>query len=226
MEIRARDPDADVLLLQFKGSKTDYQTVCVGASIDVGVDLVTIGFPKGSDRSTIKGVLSNKSGPSGLWQTDTAFSQGYSGAPVFGASRARAIVPRAGSRASAAKRSCCAPASARSAARSSGLRRSVASARWSIARSRRRMRSARPRTRSGSASRRCGTCASPPKRRASSSRRSTWRCSASPAARPRPRRAPARRRTLSPSWGIALRDQSGNLRRSEDLLADLADGGP
>ena len=73
-------------------------------------------------------------------------------------------------------------------------------ARWSIARSRRRMRSARPPTRSASASRRCRSCASPPRRPASSSRRSTWRCSASPAGRPRRRRARARPRTRWRRW--------------------------
>ena len=37
------------------------------------------------------------------------------------------------------------------------------------------------------------------------------------------RMAPAKPRMPSLSMGIALRDQSGNLRRSEDLLGDVAD---
>ena len=50
----------------------------------------------------------------------------------------------------------------------------------------------------GSASRRCRSCASPPRRRAASSRRWTWRCNASSAEWPRPPTA---------RMGIALRDQ-------------------
>src|SRR5919106_180666 len=64
------------------------------------------------------------------------------------------------------------------------------------------MPSARPRTRSGSASRRCRSCGLPPRRPGSSSRPSTWRCSASPGVLPRPRRARARRRTLSRRWAL------------------------
>src|SRR5687767_7881942 len=52
----------------------------------------------------------------------------------------------------------------------------------------------------GVASRRCRSCALLRRRPASSSRRSTWRCRASPAARPRRRRARARPRTLLPRW--------------------------
>lgn len=86
MEIRAREQDADVLLLQFRGNRTDYRTVTVcfgGTPPAEGDDLVAIGFPRGSDRSIIRGGLSNTSGSGGLWQTDTPFVYGYSGGPVF-----------------------------------------------------------------------------------------------------------------------------------------------
>ena len=125
------------------------------------------------------------------------------------ASRARAIALRAGSRAWGARRSCCAPAFARSVAPLSALRRSVVLERWSTARSRPRMRSARPPTRSELVSRRCRSCASPRRRPASSSRPSTWRCSASPAGRPRRRRALARPRTR----GVRERRRDRHQRR-------------
>jgi S1-C subfamily serine protease len=86
MEVRARDPDADVMLLKFQGSRMDYKTVdmcTTGVSVDVGADLVTLGFPINSDLSVTRGVLSNKDGPGGLWQTDDVFNRGFSGAPVF-----------------------------------------------------------------------------------------------------------------------------------------------
>ena len=88
-----------------------------------------------------------------------------------------------------------------------------------IARSPRPMQSARLPTRSESVSRRCRSCGSPPRRRASSSRRWTWRCSASPAVRPRRRRGPARRRMRWPRWAsccatrAAILQQRGPARR-------------
>jgi hypothetical protein len=70
-----------------------------------------------------------------------------------------------GSRGSAARRSCCAPASARWVARSPASPQWVVSPPWSIARSRRPMPSAGPPTPSVSVSRRCRSCGSPPRRR-------------------------------------------------------------
>src|ERR687891_1798904 len=85
------------------------------------------------------------------------------------------------------------------------------------------MPSARPPTRSVSVWRRCRSCASLPRPRASSSRHWTWRCSASPARAAEAAQGTGEAKDALAQMGIALREQSGNLRRSEDLLADVAD---
>jgi hypothetical protein len=84
------------------------------------------------------------------------------------------------------------------------------------------MPSARPRTRSGSASRQCRSCGSLPRHRASSSRPSMalqrFTRRAAEAAQ-----GTGEAKDALAQLGIALGDQSGNLRQSEDLLGDVAD---
>jgi hypothetical protein len=74
---------ADVLLLRFRGNRTDYPVVkvCSGVTAELGDRLVTLGFPKEQDLSIIDGLLSNKS--QNEWQTSVPFTYGYSGGPVF-----------------------------------------------------------------------------------------------------------------------------------------------
>lgn len=88
------DPAADLMLLKFEGDRKDYVPVtklCLGPTrIEDGDRVVTIGFPKGSERSVLEGTISN-SGAGKLWQTSLQVIYGYSGAPVFATSDSRVV---------------------------------------------------------------------------------------------------------------------------------------
>lgn len=45
--------------------------------------LLAYGFPKGSDLSSVDGILSSKTSPRGRWQTSVTFYPGYSGGPIL-----------------------------------------------------------------------------------------------------------------------------------------------
>ncbi len=85
IEVIDNSVNLDLALLRFKGNSNAYQTVkiCPGAKLDVGDALVAVGFPKESELSTLNGILSNKSAQRGMYQTNVAVMEGYSGAPVF-----------------------------------------------------------------------------------------------------------------------------------------------
>jgi serine protease Do len=79
------EPNSDLMLLKFRGNRSNYKKVniCDGIDLEPGDELVSLGFPKGSELSVINGILSNTSADQGLYQTNVDFIEGYSGGPVF-----------------------------------------------------------------------------------------------------------------------------------------------
>ena len=86
MEVVKRDPELDLVLLQLQiPSSLSTRPVKVGRSSNVALDsaLYALGFPGTSDLSPATGILSNRSGPKGRWQTTLGINRGNSGGPVF-----------------------------------------------------------------------------------------------------------------------------------------------
>lgn len=55
-------------------------------SVPIGSSVYVIGYPVDQDISISPGIISNKSGPRGRWQTSTPLNPGNSGGPAFGES--------------------------------------------------------------------------------------------------------------------------------------------
>lgn len=55
-----------------------------GLSVPIGSSVYVIGYPVDQDISISTGIVSNKTGPRGRWQTTTPLNPGNSGGPVFG----------------------------------------------------------------------------------------------------------------------------------------------
>jgi len=86
VEVVKREPELDLILLalQIPASFTT-QPVQIGGSSTMSLDaaLYALGFPGRSDLAPATGILSNRSGPKGRWQTTLAINRGNSGGPVF-----------------------------------------------------------------------------------------------------------------------------------------------
>jgi S1-C subfamily serine protease len=74
----------DVALLQLQHPAT-WTPLLIGASTNLTNDarLITLGFPLGGDLASAEGLLSNRSGKKGLFQTTLPINRGNSGGPVF-----------------------------------------------------------------------------------------------------------------------------------------------
>lgn len=85
MELVKRDEDLDIALLLLPESGIAWQPVTFGDSAKVPDDapLYALGFPGSSDLSPAPGILSNRFGPHGQWQTTLPINRGHSGGPVF-----------------------------------------------------------------------------------------------------------------------------------------------
>lgn len=85
LELVKRDDDVDVALLMLPDVGVRWRPVKRGNSKSVPKDalLYTLGFPGSSDLSPATGILSNKFGPRGIWQTTLPINPGNSGGPVF-----------------------------------------------------------------------------------------------------------------------------------------------
>lgn len=79
-----KDPDFDVavLLLPDTGWK-NYLSFGDSTAVPKDTRLYTLGFPGASDLASADGLLSNKRGPRGHWQTTLPLNYGNSGGPVF-----------------------------------------------------------------------------------------------------------------------------------------------
>jgi hypothetical protein len=55
-------------------------------SVPVGSSVFVLGYPVDQDISISPGIISNKTGPDGRWQTSTPMNPGNSGGPAFGES--------------------------------------------------------------------------------------------------------------------------------------------
>jgi S1-C subfamily serine protease len=86
-KVVATDADADLALLQVKGSKFKALPLGKGLPIRLGEEIVTVGTPKSLDlgQSVGKGIVSGKrqEGALTLIQTDMPVSAGNSGGPIF-----------------------------------------------------------------------------------------------------------------------------------------------
>lgn len=80
-----RDDDVDGMLLLFPDTGAQWQPVTRGNSHNVPKDasLYALGFPGNLDLSPATGILSNKFGPKGTWQTTLGINRGQSGGPIF-----------------------------------------------------------------------------------------------------------------------------------------------
>lgn len=87
LEIIDQTLPQDLLLLKlpYPDPTTPYPVVqvCRIAGVHVGDPVVHVGFPLGLEVAVVNGVLSSKSGPAGLWQTNLALNYGNSGGPIF-----------------------------------------------------------------------------------------------------------------------------------------------
>jgi len=80
------DPVLDVGLLKFpEGTGISIAPLPIGddRNVQAGGKLVSLGFPLQSDLTPHEGLLGNKNGPHGRWQTDIKMNHGDSGGPVF-----------------------------------------------------------------------------------------------------------------------------------------------
>ena len=84
VEVIARDPALDLAVLAFPELQT-WKPVEFGESLPVPADarLYVLGFPLNADLSSADGLLRNRRGPGGRWQTTLPLNYGNSGGPVF-----------------------------------------------------------------------------------------------------------------------------------------------
>jgi Trypsin-like peptidase domain len=84
VEVIARDPGLDLAVLSFPEIQP-WKPVEFGESLPVppSAHLFVLGFPLNFDLSSGDGVLSNRRGPGGRWQTTLPLNYGDSGGPVF-----------------------------------------------------------------------------------------------------------------------------------------------
>jgi hypothetical protein len=84
MEIVKPDDDFDLVLLQFPDFiKSKPVTFGDSRSVHLSAALYALGFPGNQELSPAVGLLSNRSGPHGTWQTTIPINRGNSGGPVF-----------------------------------------------------------------------------------------------------------------------------------------------
>lgn len=85
VKVIKRDLELDVALLQLPDVSEQWTPLKFGdsARVPVATSLFTLGFPANSDLSATTGILSNRAGPRGQWQTDMPLNYGSSGGPVF-----------------------------------------------------------------------------------------------------------------------------------------------
>lgn len=84
LESVRRDEQSDVMVLMFPDVGINWKPVKFGdsRSIKKEAKLYTLGFP-GTDLAPALGILSNKFGPKGVWQTTLPINRGNSGGPIF-----------------------------------------------------------------------------------------------------------------------------------------------
>jgi S1-C subfamily serine protease len=85
LELVKPDDDIDVALLVFPDVGIEWKPVKFGDSNAVPKDgpLYALGFPGTFDLTPASGILSNRYGPHGIWQTTLPINRGHSGGPVF-----------------------------------------------------------------------------------------------------------------------------------------------
>lgn len=86
IEVVKREPDLDLVLLalQIPASMTTRSAEIGGSSkMQLDAALYALGFPGKLDLSPSTGILSNRSGPKGRWQTTLGINRGNSGGPIF-----------------------------------------------------------------------------------------------------------------------------------------------
>lgn len=86
VEVVKREGDLDLVLLALQiPADLKLQIAQMGNSGGLRLDaaLYALGFPGKSDLSPATGILSNRSGPKGRWQTTLGINRGNSGGPVF-----------------------------------------------------------------------------------------------------------------------------------------------
>lgn len=99
LELITRDEGIDLALLVFPDVGTRWKPVRFGSSRSVPNDasLYALGFPANFDLTAVTGILSNKVGPKGVWQTTLPINRGHSGGPVFDMTGAVVAIASAGS---------------------------------------------------------------------------------------------------------------------------------
>jgi Trypsin-like peptidase domain len=87
-EVVARDEDLDLAILQLPNVQPwkPLEFVQAGAVVREDARLYALGFPLRTDLSSAEGLLSNRVGTSGRWQTTLPLNFGNSGGPVFDSS--------------------------------------------------------------------------------------------------------------------------------------------
>jgi len=86
VEVVKRERDLDLVLLALQlPADLKLQIAQIGSSSAMRLDapLYALGFPGKADLSPATGILSNRSGPKGRWQTTLGINRGNSGGPVF-----------------------------------------------------------------------------------------------------------------------------------------------
>lgn len=85
VETVKREEEVDLILLLLPDVGANWIPLEFGNSNTTPNDepLYTLGFPGSLDLSSATGILSNKSGPNGTWQTTLPINRGNSGGPVF-----------------------------------------------------------------------------------------------------------------------------------------------
>ena len=85
MVILAKNPESDIALLQLQSSFQLFKPVIIGqpASVSVGSQLCSIGFPLQQEFLFSKGPLSGTTADNGYWLSGMPSNDGESGAPVF-----------------------------------------------------------------------------------------------------------------------------------------------
>jgi hypothetical protein len=99
LEVVRPDDDIDTALLVFPDVGIQWKPVKMGDSRAVPKDgpLYALGFPGTFDLTPATGILSNRFGPHGIWQTTLQINRGHSGGPVFDLTGKVVAVASAGS---------------------------------------------------------------------------------------------------------------------------------